>query len=76
MDSSRHDFNPLTSGTVLLRSVSIFLSNRRQSKQLKQQAEKSDKKKKSTKLSKMDEQMGKLQPKVLEALKKKTHFNK
>lgn len=70
------NFNPLTSGSVLLKSVSIFLSNRRQSRLLKQQAEKGDKKKKGTKLSKMDEQMGKLQPKMIDALKKKTHFNK
>jgi len=66
----------LTSGTVLLRSVSIFLSNRRQSKQLKEKAEKGEKKKKGKKLTKMDEQLGKLQPKVLESLKRKTHFNK
>lgn len=68
--------NALTSGTVLLRSVSIFLSNRRQSRQLKEQAQKNDKKKRTKTLSKMDEQMGKLQPKMLEALKRKTHFNK
>lgn len=68
--------NALTSGTVLLRSVSIFLSNRRQSKQLKEQAQKIDKKKRTKTLSKLDEQMGKLQPKMLEALKRKTHFNK
>ena len=73
MDSN---FNPLTSGNVLLRSVSLFLSNRRQSKQGKQQTDKGERKKKGPKLSKMDEQMGKLQPKMLEALKKKTHFNK
>lgn len=65
----------LTSGTVLLRSVSIFLSNRRQSKQLKEQ-QKSEKKKRTKTLSKLDEQMGKLQPKMLESLKRKTHFNK
>lgn len=64
-------------GTVLLRSVSIFLGNRRQSKLLKEQAQKAAEKKKKTKtLSKLDEQMGKLQPKVLENLKRKTHFNK
>lgn len=68
--------NALSSGTVLLRSVSIFLSNRRQSKQLKDQAQKNDKKKRTKTLSKLDEQMGKLQPKMLEALKRKTHFNK
>lgn len=68
--------NPLTSGTVLLRSVSIFLSNRRQSKQLKEQAQKNEKKKRTKTLSKMDEQMGKLHPKQLESLKRKTHFNK
>lgn len=68
--------NALTSGTVLLRSVSIFLSNRRQSKQLKDSAQKGDKKKRIKTLSKLDEQMGKLQPKMLEALKRKTHFNK
>jgi hypothetical protein len=61
-------------GTVLLRSVSIFLSNRRQSKQLKEQAQKGEKKKRTKTLSKLDEQMGKLQPKMLEALKRKTHF--
>lgn len=66
----------LTGGTVLLRSVSIFLSNRRQSKLLKDQAQKSDKKKRTKTLSKLDEQMGKLQPKMLESLKRKTHFNK
>lgn len=67
----------LTSGTVLLRSVSIFLSNRRQSRQLKEKAEQEkEKKKKAKKISKMDEQMGKLQPKLLESLKRKTHFNK
>jgi hypothetical protein len=63
-------------GTVLLRSVSIFLSNRRQSKLLKEQAQKGDKKKRIKTLSKLDEQMGKLAPKMLEALKRKTHFNK
>lgn len=68
--------NSLTSGTVLLRSVSIFLSNRRQSKQLKDQAQKAEKKKRTKTLSKLDEQMGKLQPKMLESLKRKTHFNK
>lgn len=72
MDNS----NTLSSGTVLLRSVSIFLSNRRASKQLKDQAQKGDKKKRTKTLSKLDEQMGKLQPKMLEALKRKTHFNK
>lgn len=66
----------LTSGTVLLRSVSIFLSNRRQSKQLKEQQQKAEKKKRTKTLSKLDEQMGKLQPKMLESLKRKTHFNK
>lgn len=68
--------NVLTSGNVLLRSVSIFLSNRRQSKQLKEQAQQKDKKKRTKTLSKLDEQMGKLQPKMLETLKRKTHFNK
>lgn len=72
MDNS----NSLSSGTVLLRSVSIFLSNRRTSKQLKDQAQKGEKKKRTKTLSKLDEQMGKLQPKMLEALKRKTHFNK
>ena len=66
----------LTGGTVLLRSVSIFLSNRRQSKLLREQAQKIEKKKRTKTLSKLDEQMGKLQPKMLESLKRKTHFNK
>lgn len=70
------DNNNMTSGTVLLRSVSIFLSNRRQSKQLKEQNQKAEKKKRVKTLSKLDEQMGKLQPKMLESLKRKTHFNK
>ncbi|CRK89698.1 CLUMA_CG003538, isoform A [Clunio marinus] len=72
MDNS----NSLTSGTVLLRSVSLFLSNRRQSKQLKDQAQIGERKRRPKTLSKVDEQMGKLQPKVLESLKRKTHFNK
>lgn len=66
----------LGGGTTLLRSVSIFLSNRRQSKLLKEQAAKSEKKKRPKALSKLDEQMGKLHPKMLENLKRKTHFNK
>lgn len=61
---------------MLLKSVSIFLSNRRQSKQLKEQAEEKKKKKRTKTLSKLDEQMGKLHPKMLESLKRKTHFNK
>lgn len=68
--------NVLSGGNVLLKSVSIFLSNRRQSKQLKEQAEEKKKKKRTKTLSKLDEQMGKLQPKMLESLKRKTHFNK
>jgi len=70
------DNTSLAGGLVLLRSVSIFLSNRRESKLLKEKAEKSEKKKKVKTLSKLDEQMGKLQPKMLESLKRKTHFNK
>lgn len=68
--------NVLSGGNVLLKSVSIFLSNRRQSKLLKEQTEEKKKKKRTKTLSKLDEQMGKLQPKMLESLKRKTHFNK
>jgi hypothetical protein len=65
--------NPLTSGTVLLRSVSLFLSNRQQNRQVKERVEKVPRKKKPKTLFKLDDSMNK---KTLESLKRRTHFNK
>lgn len=69
--------NP-SSTFFMLKSVSMFLSAGRRVSQLKaEKADKADKKSKKAKtLSKMDVAMGKLDPKTLEMLKRKTHFNK
>ncbi|CAO1387382.1 unnamed protein product [Diamesa serratosioi] len=62
---------------MILKSVTIFLSAGRRASQMKaSQSDKTGRKKKTKTLSKMDLQMGKLDPKTLEMLKRKTHFNK
>ena len=59
---------------MIMKSVSIFLSAGRRASQMK--ASETAKKKKTKTLSKMDLKNGKLDPKTLETLKRKTHFNK
>lgn len=72
--------NPYSNkGTILMRTVSIFLaSGRRASKNTSEgvsnTATTSDKK--NTRNSKMEDASGKINPKLLEALKKRTHFTK
>lgn len=67
-------------GTILMRTVSIFLaSGRRASKNTSEgvanTATTSDKNK-NNRHSKMEDASGKINPKLLEALKKRTHFTK
>lgn len=63
--------------TVLLKSVSAFLaSNKRNSSNQSRTSEVSLKTSRRLKKEKMDELSGKINPKLLEQLRKKTRFNK
>lgn len=68
-------------GTMIMKSVSIFLaSGRRASSNRASQSESvaagNEKRRKNKNSNKMEDASGKINPKLLESLKKKTHFNK
>lgn len=71
-----------STGTMIMKSVSIFLaSGRRASSNRASQSEsvtgnKNDKRRKNKNSNKMEDASGKINPKLLETFKKKTHFNK
>lgn len=75
--------NTQRKGALIMKTVSLLLaSSRRVSNQAKHSSDKEgsggdDKnKKRKVKAKRMDEAAGKLNPKLLESLKKRTHFNK
>lgn len=68
-------------GTMIMKSVSIFLaSGRRASSNRANQSESvaanNEKRRKNKNSNKMEDASGKINTKLLESLKKKTHFNK
>lgn len=76
--------NPQKKGALIMKTVSLLLaSSRRVSNQAKTSNDKAvggsaaDKnRRRKARAKKMEEAAGKLSPKVLENLKKRTHFNK